>query len=76
MEGSCEELTTQRIEGVEAFPIPYRLEGDSKRVFSRSSEGSYLLNAVVYMDAGDRLYVRDFINDIWEEVDGPTTEKD
>ncbi|CAA9568830.1 MAG: hypothetical protein AVDCRST_MAG86-1464 [uncultured Truepera sp.] len=72
VEGSCEELATQRIDRVEAFPISYRLEGDPKRVFSRSLEGYYLLSAVVYMDAGDRLYVGDFINDIWEEVDGPT----
>ncbi len=72
MDSLCEELATQTIEGVEAFPIPYRLEGDPKRVFSRPSEGHYLLSAVVYMDAGDRLYVGDFISDIWEEVDGPT----
>lgn len=74
MDASCKRLAVQRIEGITGFPISFRLGGDPIKVFSRPG-GYYLLNAAVYMGIGDELYVGDFVDDIWHEIDGPTSKK-
>ncbi len=79
MDAPCETLSTQRIEGVDSFPIPYRLEGNPEEVFSQPGAGYYvyyLVRATVYMGAGDELYIGDFSDNIWNEIDGPTSELD
>lgn len=67
----CETLATQEIESIEAFPIPFLLEGDSKTAFSR--RGNYLVDATVYMGPSDELYIGDFFDEIWDEVSEPTS---
>lgn len=67
-----EVLAKQRIEDIDAFPISFRLEGDPKATFNR--RGYYLVAATVYMGASDELYIGDFSDNIWNEVDGPTSE--
>ena len=71
-DGPGEILATQRIEGIDAFPISFRLEGDPKATFNR--RGYYLVAATVYMGASDELYIGDFSNNIWNEIDGPTSD--
>ena len=68
----CETLATQRIEGVKAFPVPFLLEGKPDEVFSRG--GYYLVFATVYMGASDQLYVGDFSDNIWNQIEKPTTD--
>jgi hypothetical protein len=77
MDAPCQTLATQTIEDVDSFPIPFRLEGDPEGVFSQPGAGYYvyyLLSATVYMGEGDDLYIGDFINNVWTELDGPTSD--
>ena len=67
-----EVLARQRIEDVDAFPISFRLKGNSEKTFNR--RGYYLVDATVYMGASDELYIGDFSDNIWNEIDGPTSE--
>lgn len=71
-DGPGEILVTQRIKEIDAFPIAFRLEGDPKAVFNR--RGYYLVAATVYMGTSDELYIGDFSDNIWNEIDGPTSE--
>ena len=66
----CGVLATQRIENVRAFPVPFLLEGDPTTVFSR--DGDYLVSATVYMGPSDEVYIGDFFDEIYDNIEGPT----
>lgn len=66
----CETLATQEIESIKAFPIPFLIEGDPATAFSR--DGDYLVSATVYMGPGDEVYIGDFFDEIYDDIEGPT----
>lgn len=72
-DAGAEELARTVLNDINAFPIPFRLEGDPKAVFSRSPQGKYLLDVVVFMGPGDDLYIGDLLSEYIIYVDGPTS---
>ena len=68
-DATCELVASQRIVNVNAFPVPFLLEGDPAIAFSRY--GYYLVKATIYMGPGDDLYIGDFSDNIWNDIEGP-----
>ena len=66
----CESLVEQRIENVRTFPIPFLLEGDPTTFFS--GPGDYVVSARVYMGPSDEVYIGDFLDNIYNDIEGPT----
>lgn len=67
-----EELARTAINDITDFPIPFRLEGDPKAIFSRP-QGKYFLDVVVFMGQSDDLYIGDLTTEYFVYVDGPTS---
>lgn len=71
-DATCEPVATQRIENVKAFPLPFLLEDDAETAFSRP--GDYLVDATVFMGTSDELYIGDFYDEIYDDIEGSTTD--
>ncbi len=67
---------THRIGQIKGFPISFQVKGDPKKFFARpggSYPGNfYAISATVYLGAGDKVYIGDFMTDILYQVKGPT----
>lgn len=66
----CESTVIQRIDSVSAFPIPFLLEGDPATFFSRP--GDYIIGATVYMGSSDEIYIGDFSDNVYNDIEGST----